>query len=76
MFFFKTVENSAQKATNLSLSQIKSFTPAQMRHHLESEKKRQFSFTSEFPYIGRGNVLRDSIKDTGELNKEIDKILK
>ena len=73
---FMTMESSAQKATGLSLAQIKSFTPCQLREHLEKTNKAKFSFVSVFPYIGRGNVLRENIIDSATLDREIDKILK
>lgn len=76
MFNFSSVEKSAQKNTKLTLEQIKFFSPSQLRDHLISIKKRKFLFVSEFPYIGRGNVLREKIIDSASLNNEIDKILK
>lgn len=72
---FTAIENSAQKATRLNLAQIKSFSPYQLREHLEKTNKIKFSFVSAFPYIGRGNVLRENIIDTATLDREIDKLL-
>lgn len=73
---FTAIENSAQKATRLNLAQIKSFSPYQLREHLEKTNKTKFSFISAFPYIGRGNVLRENIVDSKTLDHEIDELLK
>ncbi len=73
---FTIIENSAQKATRLNLTEIKSFSPHQLRKHLEKTNKTKFSFVSMFPYIGRGNVLRENIIDSKTLDQEIDELLK
>lgn len=73
--FFSRVEQNAEKVTGLSLSQIKSISPEKFRSYLEKKNKKPFMFTSEFPLIGRGNVLRDNLISSKDLNAEIDKIL-
>lgn len=72
---FSNVEKNAEKITGLTLSQIKKISPEKFRVYLEQKNKKKFSFTSEFPIIGRGNVLRDSLVDTQRLNCEIDRML-
>ena len=75
MMPFVAIEKNAESLIGLSAETIRKYSPDKLRHHLESKNKRKFSFTSEFPVIGRGNVLRDGIKTTEEINKDIDKIL-
>ena len=72
---FSSVENNVEKITGLTLSQIKKISPEKFRSYLEQKNKKKFSFTSEFPVIGRGNVLRDNLVDSNQLNNEIDRML-
>ncbi len=74
--FFSKVEKNAEKITGLTLAQIKAISPEKFRTYLEKKNNKPFSFTSEFPVIGRGNVLRDSLINSTSLNAEIDKILR
>ena len=73
---FVAIEKNAENLIGLSAETIRKYSPNELRLHLENKNKRKFSFTSEFPVIGRGNVLRDGIKTSEEINKDIDKILK
>jgi len=72
---FDTVEKNVESLIGLSADTIRKYSPSELRLHLENKNKRKFSFTTEFPVIGRGNVLRDGIKTTEEINKDIDRIL-
>jgi hypothetical protein len=72
---FIMVEKNAENLIGLSAETIRKYSPNELRLHLENKNKRKFSYTSEFPVIGRGNVLRDGIKTSEEINKDIDKIL-
>lgn len=76
IMYFSKVEKNAEKVTGLSLSEIKAISPEKFRIYLEKKNKKPFSFTSEFPVIGRGNVLRDSLITSRIINSEIDKILR
>ena len=72
---FTAIEKNAEKVVGLSAEEIRKCSPGELRHYLEKRNKKKFSFTTEFPIIGRGNVLRDSIITSEEIDKEIDKIL-
>ena len=72
---FTVIEKNAEKVVGLSVEEIRNYSPGELRRHLEKRNKTKLSFTTEFPVIGRGNVLRDSIITSEEINKEIDKIL-
>ncbi len=74
--FFSKVEKNAEKITGLSLAQIKAISPEKFRTYLEQKNNKPISFTSEFPVIGRGNVLRDRLITSKSLNAEIDEILR
>lgn len=69
------VECKISEMTGLSIPEIKIYSPERLRAHLERRAEKKLSFVSEFPSIGRGNILRDNIASTERINKEIDKIL-
>jgi len=72
---FAEVERNVEALVGLPVETIRKFSPGELRRYLEKKNKRRFSFLSEFPVIGRGNVLRDDISTSKKLNKNIDKIL-
>ena len=72
---FAVVEKNVEKITGLSAEEIRKYSPGELRRYFEKRNKKKLFFTTEFPVIGRGNVLRDSIITSEEINKEIDKIL-
>jgi hypothetical protein len=72
---FSKVEKHVETLTGLSAENIRQYSPGTFRSYLEARNHRKLIFTSEFPFIGRGNVLRDGIVDSETLNKDIDKIL-
>jgi len=72
---FTIVEKNVAAFVGLPIEVIRMYSPGELRHYLENKNKRKFSFTTEFPVIGRGNVLRDNIITSEEINKDIDKIL-
>ncbi len=69
--WLKNVENHV----GLSSQEIKDKSPEKIKEHLIKKTGKNISYESAFPVIGRGNVLRDSIVTSKEINKEIDKIL-
>ena len=66
----------AAATVGMSLSDLKNAEVSEIRRKIEEKHGKPLSFTSEFPIIGRGNVLRDRIMTTQHINAEIDKILK
>jgi len=72
---FAAIEKNVERSVGLSAEEIRKCSPGELRRFLEERNKKKFSFSTEFPVIGRGNVLRDNIITTDKLNREIDKIL-
>jgi hypothetical protein len=70
--FIKNIE----KKSGLSISEIREKDPCELRKYFEKKFGTKTRFVSEFPFIGRGNVLRDGIIDSDQINEEIDKLLK
>jgi len=60
----------------LAIKEINKKAPNEMREYFEKKFYSKMSFTSEFPYIGRGNVLRDGLMSNEQIDSEIDKLLK
>ena len=73
--YFEMVINHAEKKVGLPITEIRKYTPDEMRAYLEGKKGKKLKFVSEFPTIGRGNVLRDGIVTGESLNDEIDTII-
>ena len=67
----KHIENKV----GLSIKDIKSNSPYKTRVYLEGKNKKTLKFVSEFPFIGRRNVLRDGIRERSQIDFEIDQIL-
>lgn len=72
--FTKVSENISNRI-GMSLEDIKDKDPIEFRAFLEKKSNKKIIFTSEFPFIGRGNVLRDRTITTEKINKQIDLIL-
>lgn len=75
MSSYQLVAEKAAQRIGLSLEQIRSFSPSELRSFLEKKNKKTMTFISEYPIIGRGNVLRDGLVNKKAINKDIDKIL-
>lgn len=73
---FSYIEKKVVEITGLTLAQIKDYSPDKFREYLEKKNNKKFSFLSAFPVIGRGNVLRDNLVSSVQINDEIDRILK
>jgi len=69
--FFRIIE----KNVGLSLSNIDSLNPTDINAYIEKQNGRKIKIITEFPFVGRGNVLRDGIITHGKIDQEIDKIL-
>ena len=71
---FALIEKNAERVTGLSVSKLREYGPGKFRKYLES-RKGKVRFRSFFPVTDRGNVLRDSLVTSSEIDSEIDKIL-
>lgn len=73
---FSKVVNGIARRVGLSVDELRSVSPESFRDYLTTKTGKPFGFCSEFPYIGRGNVLRDNLATTTQINAEIDQILR
>ena len=69
------IEKNTELITGIPVSMLKELSPEKFRQYCENRSGRRFEFVSEFPSIGRGNVLRDGIISRDMLDKEIDRML-
>ncbi|MBB5022850.1 hypothetical protein [Desulfurispira natronophila] len=69
------VINSIARRVGLSANEIRDLNPVDIAKHLQSKLGKKLTFSSEFPSIGRGNVLRDGIKTSQVIDEDIDRIL-
>lgn len=66
---------SIAKKAGLTPERIMSASPGELREHLTKKTGKRFKINNNFPWIGRGNVLRDSLMDSETINKSVDEIL-
>ena len=72
----KKIMAEISRKTGLSAEEIKNISPEKLRNYLTKKLNKPFKVVSDFPTIGRGNILRDGIKSSQEINLETDKILR
>nr|WP_320010815.1 hypothetical protein [uncultured Desulfobulbus sp.] len=63
------------RKTGLTPKEIRDLSPEEIREHLTKKIGKPFKIITEFPFIGRGNVLRDNLISSSNINRAIDKIL-
>ena len=68
-------EQNISRKTNLTIEQIRNTPLDELRAFLKANNTNSLRVVSEYPAIGRGNVLRDGIVSGSELNSEIDRML-
>jgi len=69
------VEKNAELITGMSVDALRDISPEKFRQYCEEKNGKGFIFVSEFPSVGRGNVLRDGIITRDVLDAEIDRML-
>lgn len=72
---YASLMRSIAEKTGFTVDELKDMSPEELRDKLETRSHKKIRIVSEFPVIGRGNVLRDGIVESKQINSEIDKIL-
>jgi hypothetical protein len=70
-----SLEQSIAEKVGLSIQEIRQKSPSEIATFIEGKTKKKLTFSSQFPFIGRGNVLRDGVKTSQDIDKDIDRIL-
>jgi hypothetical protein len=73
---FEKIEKRIEMLTSKPISEIRDLNVEDLRKYLERKNSKTLVFKSEFQTVGRGNVLRDNIITSAQLDEEIDAILK
>jgi hypothetical protein len=71
-----TLERAVKKATGESADALRTRPLADTRRIAEKRHGAPFRFTSKFPFIGRGNVLRDRTVSHKEVEAALDDALR
>lgn len=71
----KELEQVIAHKVGLTIEQLRQTNPVDIAQRIEQRTHKKLSFSSQFPFIGRGNVLRDGVITSDQINKEIDRIL-
>lgn len=69
------LEQVIARKVGLNIEQLRQANPVDIAKHIERKTHKKLSFSSQFPFIGRGNVLRDGVVTSDQINKDIDRIL-
>lgn len=72
----KIFERAIELALGEPVESIRNKTVDEKRCEIEKKKKRHMKFRSYFPFIGRGNVLRDKVVDHEQAEKDFRDALK
>jgi hypothetical protein len=72
---FDLLNKNIESAVGMSIDEIKSISPEDYRAFMERKNNSKMRYSSEFPSIGRGNILREDLIDGDALNAEIDELL-
>jgi hypothetical protein len=75
MKIFDKIMINIEKKVGLSIKKIDDKNPVEISKHIEKMTGNALTFSSEFPFIGRGNILRDGLIESNRINQDIDKIL-
>lgn len=67
------LEKDVERSTGLSIEEIRTTSIDERRDMLEKAGKKMHFF-SAFPFVGRGNINRNTISSE-EINKELDEAL-
>jgi hypothetical protein len=72
---FSKIEPGIERLTGLSIAQVRDMGVTELRAYLEKKNGTKQRIVSEYPVIGRGNILRDGLISTEKLNEDVDLIL-
>ncbi len=70
------LKRAVEQATGESLDVLRSRSIDETRRVAEKRRGKRFVFTSKFPFIGRGNVMRDKVITREEVDAYLDDALR
>lgn len=69
------LELSVEKLTGKTVTALRDLSIEGYRLEIELVHKEPLRFISRFPFIGRGNVLRDRIVERKKVEEQLDAVL-
>lgn len=66
----RAFEDAVERATGLSVDELRAVPVDERREQLERERGAPLRFRSRFPFVGRGNVLRDRAVSHGKVEQD------
>jgi hypothetical protein len=70
-----TLEKAVEASTGERVEVLRSRSLEETRRLAEKKYRRPLKFVSHFPFIGRGNILRDRIVGHEQIEADLDAIL-
>ena len=70
------LEQAVEQLTGESVAQLRGRSLEETRALAEKRSGRPFQFISSFPFIGRGNVMRDRVISHQEVEASLDRALR
>lgn len=74
--FTPEMREAIEHEVGMPIEEIRRLPLEDWRTHLRSTFGCPLKFVSRFPFIGRGNVLRDKIVSHDQVERELDEALK
>lgn len=71
-----TIEQAIERTTGMRVSELRKQSVTEIRTLAEKSHGKPMRFTSSFPFIGRGNVLRDCLVSHEEVEASLDEALR
>ena len=72
----RSLEKSVEQLTGQKAKELRNHTLSSLRAKVESEHGAPLRFVSRFPFIGRGNVLRDRVVSHQSVEQQLDAALR
>lgn len=70
------LERAIEKTTRESIESLRDMPLDERRRKIEKKQGRRLVITRNFPFIGRGNVMRDRTISHEEIEKQLDEVLR
>lgn len=70
------LQAAVETATGMTIAHIRSTPIDDLRREIEKKFGGPMKFVSEFPFIGRGNVLRDRLVARAQVEADLDEALR
>ena len=70
------LEKSVENLTGRKAQELRDYTFSALRRQREAQTGKPMRFISRFPFIGRGNVLRDRVVSHETVERQLDAVLR